>query len=138
MERTLVLLKPDAVERRLCGALIGRIERKGLRIAGMKLMQLTSETAMQHYAEHREKDFFSDLVAFITSGPLLALIVEGDNAVQMMRSIMGATDPAKAAPGTIRSDYATSVRYNVIHGSDSPESAKREIALFFKEEEICQ
>ena len=138
MEQTLVLLKPDAVERKLCGTLIERIERKGLRLAAMKLMHLTRENAMQHYAEHREKDFFNELVAFITSGPLVALIVEGDNAIHMMRSIMGATDPAKAAPGTIRSDYATSVRYNVIHGSDSAESAKREIELFFKKEDICQ
>ncbi|WP_346354216.1 nucleoside-diphosphate kinase [Azotosporobacter soli] len=137
MEQTLVLLKPDAIERGLCGQLIGRIERKGFRIVALKMMLLPHEVALKHYSEHREKDFFTELVAFITSGPLAALVVEGDNVVQLMRSIMGATDPAKAAPGTIRSDYATSVRYNVIHGSDSLDSAKREIALFFKPEEIC-
>ena len=131
MEKTLVLLKPDAVERKLCGSLLKRIERKGLSISALQMMRLSEETAMQHYAEHREKDFFKELVAFITSGPLVAIVVEGENAVQMMRLLMGSTDPAKAAPGTIRSDYATSVRYNVIHGSDSPESAQREIALFF-------
>ena len=137
MERTLILFKPDAVERKLCGCLLERIERKGLQIIALKMMRLPRELAMQHYSEHRGKDFFEDLVAFITSGPLVALIVAGDNAIASMRALMGSTDPAKAAPGTIRSDYATSVRYNVVHGSDSPDSAAREIALFFKPEEIC-
>jgi len=136
VDRTLVLLKPDAVQRALVGEILSRLERKGLRLAAMKLMVVGEELAHRHYAEHREKPFFQSLVGFITSGPVVAMVLEGDNAVQVVRDLMGKTNPQQAAPGTIRGDLGMSLEKNLIHGSDSPESARREIALFFSSEEI--
>jgi len=133
VERTLVLVKPDAVRRGLCGEIIARLERRGLALRGAKLVQVDQELAGAHYAEHRGKDFFAGLVSFITSGPTLALVVEGESAVSVVRATMGATDPAKAAPGTIRGDLGLSMPDNLVHGSDSPESAARELALWFDE-----
>ena len=130
-ERTLVLIKPDGVSRGLVGEVLGRIERKGFRILALQLRTLTAELAETHYAEHHGKPFFADLVAFITSGPLVAAVIEGPEAITSWRTMMGATNPANAAPGTIRGDLATQTQNNVTHGSDSPESAAREIALFF-------
>jgi nucleoside-diphosphate kinase len=130
-ERTLVLVKPDGVSRGLVGDVLGRIERKGLRLAALELRTLDRETAETHYAEHREKPFFGDLVTFITSGPLLAAVVEGPRAIDAFRQLAGATDPVRAAPGSIRADHALEVQNNIVHGSDSPESATREIGLFF-------
>jgi nucleoside-diphosphate kinase len=131
-ERTLVLIKPDGVERRLVGEIIGRIERKGLNIATLELKNVSDELARQHYAEHEGKPFFASLLEFITSGAVVAAIVEGPRAVAAFRQIAGATDPVeKAAPGTIRGDYALETQNNLVHGSDSPESAEREIALWF-------
>jgi nucleoside-diphosphate kinase len=132
VERTLVLVKPDAVRRGLSGEIIARLERRGLVLRGAKLLQVDEELAGAHYAEHRGKDFFAGLVSFITSGPTLALIVEGESAVIVVRATMGATDPAKAAPGTIRGDLGLSMPDNLVHGSDSPESAARELALWFE------
>ena len=131
MERTLVLLKPDAVQRALVGEIVSRLERKGLRFAAMKLMRVSEELAHRHYGEHEGKPFFGELVSFITSGPVLAMIVEGENAVALVRSLMGATNPVEASPGTIRGDLGIAIGMNLIHGSDSPESAARETALFF-------
>jgi nucleoside-diphosphate kinase len=130
-ERTLVLIKPDGVARSLVGEVLGRIERKGLRIVALELRTLDRATAEAHYAEHVGKPFFADLVAFITSGPLVAAVVEGPDAIVAWRAMMGATNPVNAAPGTIRGDLAVETQRNVTHGSDSPESAAREIALFF-------
>lgn len=130
-QRTLVLVKPDGVARGLIGEVLGRIERKGFRIVACDLRTLTREIAESHYAEHADKPFFADLVAFITSGPVLAAVIEGPEVIVSWRSMMGATNPAAAAPGTIRGDLATETQFNVTHGSDSPESAAREIALFF-------
>jgi nucleoside-diphosphate kinase len=130
-ERTLVLVKPDGVDRGLVGEVIRRIEAKGLRLAALDLRTLTADAAQTHYAEHREKPFFGDLVSFITSGPLVAMVVEGPRAIEAFRQLAGATDPVKANTGSIRGDFATEVQNNVVHGSDSPESAAREIALFF-------
>jgi nucleoside-diphosphate kinase len=130
-EQTLVLIKPDAVQRGLIGEVIGRLERRGLQLVAMKLMRITEELAGRHYAEHREKPFFGGLVSFITSAPVVAMVWEGPGAVAMVRTMMGATNPANAAPGTIRGDLAVSFGMNVIHGSDSTESAAREIDLFF-------
>lgn len=130
-ERTLVLVKPDGVARGLVGEVLGRIERKGFRLVAVQLRTLDRATAEEHYGEHRGKPFFDDLVAFITSGPLLAAVVEGREVIGSWRTMMGATDPAKAAPGTIRGDLAEQTERNVTHGSDSTESAAREIALFF-------
>lgn len=135
MERTFVMLKPDAVERKLAGELIRRIEVKNLNIIAMKMMRIERSRAETHYGEHREKPFFRDLVDFVTSGPVIAMIVEGPNAISVMRTMMGATNPFNAAPGTIRGDFGLDLTKNLIHGSDSAESAKREIALFFKEHE---
>lgn len=135
VERTLVLVKPDAVRRGLSGEIISRLERRGLVLRGAKLIQVDEELAGAHYAEHRGKDFFANLVSFITSGPTLALIVEGESAVTVVRTTMGATDPAKAAPGTIRGDLGLSMPDNLVHGSDSPESATRELALWFVNDE---
>ncbi len=131
MERTFVMLKPDAVQRRLIGELIARIEAKNLDIVAMKMMRLEPQMAETHYGEHREKPFFRELVDFVTGGPVVAMIVEGPNAISVMRAMMGATNPLNAAPGTIRGDFGLDLTKNLIHGSDSPESAKREIALFF-------
>lgn len=133
MERTFVMLKPDAVERKLAGELIRRIEAKNLNIVTMKMMRIERKIAETHYGEHREKPFFRELVDFVTSGPVVAMIVEGPNAISVMRAMMGATNPFNAAPGTIRGDFGLDLTKNLIHGSDSPESAKREIALFFPE-----
>ena len=130
-QRTLVLVKPDGVARGLVGEVLSRIERKGFRLVAMQLRTIPVEVAQAHYAEHAEKPFFGDLVAFITSGPLLAAVIEGPEAIAAWRTMMGATNPVNAAPGTIRGDLATETQYNVTHGSDSPESAAREIALFF-------
>ncbi|MBX6764133.1 MAG: nucleoside-diphosphate kinase [Rubrobacteraceae bacterium] len=131
MEQTLFLIKGDGVERRLVGEIIGRLERKGLVIREMKMMRVSRELAEKHYAEHREKPFFEELVEFITSLPVVAMRVEGEGAIGVVRNLMGATDPAKAAPGTIRGDLALSMPDNLVHGSDSPESARRELELFF-------
>jgi nucleoside-diphosphate kinase len=130
-QRTLVLLKPDAVRRGLVGQVLARFEAKGLTIAEMELRTITAEQADRHYAEHVEKDFYPPLRAFITSGPLVALVLEGDEAIDIVRALNGATDGRKAAPGTIRGDFSLSNRENLVHASDSPESAEREIALWF-------
>jgi nucleoside-diphosphate kinase len=130
-ERTLVLCKPDAVERGLVGEIVGRIERKGLTIVALELRNLDATTAKQHYAEHDGKPFFDDLVAFITRSPLVAMVVEGPDAWKVMRTMMGTTNPREAAPGTIRGDLAIELTENLVHGSDGSESAAREIALFF-------
>jgi nucleoside-diphosphate kinase len=136
MERTLVLIKPDAIQRGLAGEIISRLERRGLRIVAMKMMRLDQSLAHRHYAEHREKPFFPSLVRFITSAPLIACVMEGPHAIEVVRQTMGATDPKKAAPGTIRGDLGLDITHNLIHGSDSPQTAQREIALFFQEDEI--
>ncbi len=130
-ERTLVLVKPDGVSRGLVGEVIARIESKGLTLTALELRTLDPATASRHYAEHEGKPFFPSLVDFITSGPLVAAIVEGERAIEAFRQLAGATDPVKAATGTIRGDHATVVQQNIVHGSDSPESAEREIGLFF-------
>ena len=130
-ERTLVLVKPDGVSRGLVGEVIGRIERKGLTLAALELRNVERSVAEQHYAEHAEKPFFESLLEFITSGPVVAAVVEGDNAIAAFRQLAGATNPVQAATGSIRGDYAVEVQYNIVHGSDSPESAKREIDLWF-------
>jgi nucleoside-diphosphate kinase len=135
VERTLVLVKPDAVRRGLSGEIVARLERRGLVLKGAKLVQVDDELAGEHYAEHRGKDFFPGLVAFITSGPTLALVVEGESAIATVRSSMGATDPARSAPGTIRGDLGLSMPDNLVHGSDSAESAARELALWFSQDE---
>ncbi|PZG23031.1 nucleoside-diphosphate kinase [Spongiactinospora gelatinilytica] len=130
-ERTLVLIKPDGVARGLVGDVIGRIERKGLTIVAMDLRTLDADTAKAHYAEHSGKPFFDSLVEFITSGPLVAMVVEGPRAIEAFRGLAGLTDPVKAAPGTIRGDHALEIGENIVHGSDAPESASREIKIFF-------
>ncbi len=131
MERTLILVKPDAFARNLTGEIIARFERKGLRLAALKRSTLTREIAERHYAEHDGKPFFGELVEFITSGPLVAMVLEGESAVEAARQVIGATNPLQAAPGSIRGDYAVSVGQNMVHGSDSADSAAREVALFF-------
>lgn len=136
MERTLVLVKPDGMQRGLAGEIIGRFERRGLRIVGMKLMRITEELARQHYAEHDGKPFFAGLVAYITSAPVVAIAFEGTNAVQSVRSTMGVTNPAEATPGSIRGDFGLERGRNLVHGSDSPASGEREVALFFRPEEL--
>jgi nucleoside-diphosphate kinase len=133
MERTLILVKPDAFERNLSGEIIARFERKGLRLVAMTLMTMTRALAGKHYAEHEGKPFYEELVSFITSGPLVAMVLEGEQAVVAARQVIGATDPLKATTGSIRGDYAIEVGQNMVHGSDSPESAAREVALFFPE-----
>src|SRR5256885_177529 len=133
LDRTLILVKPDAFERGLTGEIVARFERKGLRIAAMKHMTVERGLAEDHYAEHREKPFFGDLVAFITSGPLVAFVLEGHEAVKAARQVIGATNPLEAAPGSIRGDFALEVQTNLVHGSDSAESSAREIGLFFPE-----
>jgi nucleoside-diphosphate kinase len=133
MERTLILVKPDAFAHNLTGEIIARFERKGLRLAALKLMTMTRELAAQHYAEHAGKPFFEELVQFITSGPLVAMVLEGDAAVKAARQVIGATNPLEATTGSIRGDYATAVGQNMVHGSDSDESAAREAGLFFPE-----
>ena len=130
-ERTLVILKPDAVERQLVGEILGRIERKQLGIVALEQRQLDPSVAEQHYGEHRGKPFFADLITFITRGPVVLAVVEGTEAIKVWRTLVGATNPREAAPGTIRGDLAIEVGENLVHGSDSPESAAREVALFF-------
>ncbi len=138
MQRTLVLLKPDAVQRGLVGEIVSRLEKRGLRLAGMKLMQVSNELANKHYAEHVGKPFFNGLVEFITSSPIVAMVVEGENAVELVRKTMGPTNPQNADSGTIRGDFGLTIGMNLIHGSDSEKSAKREIELFFSPEEIIE
>jgi len=133
MERTLILIKPDACARGLTGEIIARFERKGLTIAALRGMTVSTELAQEHYAEHAERPFFDELVDFITSGPIVAIVLEGSEAVQAARQVIGATNPLEAAPGSIRADYALEVGRNMVHGSDSPGSAEREVALFFPE-----
>ena len=131
MPRTLILVKPDAFARNLTGEIVARFERKGLRIAALKLLRMDRPLAERHYAEHEGKPFFGELVEFITSGPLVAMVLEGHEAVAAARQVIGATDPLEAAPGSIRGDFALEVGQNMVHGSDSAESAAREVALFF-------
>ena len=135
-ERTLVLIKPDAMQRKLAGEILARLERRGLDVVGAKLVQVGRELAERHYAEHTEKPFFDELVEFITSAPTLALVLEGPSAISVVRTTMGATNPVSAAPGTIRGDLALAMPDNLVHGSDSPESAEREIALWFSFAEL--
>jgi nucleoside-diphosphate kinase len=137
VERTLILIKPDAVRRRLAGEILGRIEARGFVVRAGKLLTVSRELGEEHYAEHREKPFFGDLVEFITSGPTWALVVEGEGAIATMRMTIGATDPANADPGTIRGDLAMSMPDNLVHGSDSPDSSAREIALWFSADELA-
>ncbi len=137
-QQTLILLKPDAVQRRLAGEIIGRFERKGLRLAGLKLVQAPRELAEKHYAVHKGKPFYESLLAFLTSGPTVAMVWEGREAVVVGRNLMGLTDGAKAPPGTIRGDFALSVQNNLVHGSDSPENAALEIALWFAPNELVK
>jgi nucleoside-diphosphate kinase len=135
-ERTLVLVKPDAMERALAGEILGRFEQRGLRVRAAKLVLVDRELAEQHYAEHTEKPFFGELVEFITSAPTLALVLEGESAIGVVRTTIGATNPASAAPGTIRGDLALAMPDNLVHGSDSPESAEREIGLWFSDDDL--
>ncbi|MFO0942516.1 MAG: nucleoside-diphosphate kinase [Pirellulales bacterium] len=138
MERSLVLLKPDCVERRLIGQIISRFEAKGLNIVAMRMLRVTPELSKQHYAEHVAKPFYPSLEAFITSAPIVAMAVEGLDVIRLIRDMLGATSGLKAAPGTIRGDYSSSRQMNLVHASDSPESAARELALYFKPEEFCE
>src|SRR5512146_1063916 len=133
MDRTLILVKPDAFARGLTGEIIARFERKGLRIVALQHMVLVEDTAQSHYAEHEGKPFFGELVEFITSGPLVAMVLEGGHAIEAARQVIGATNPLQAAPGSIRGDFALEVGQNMVHGSDAPESAAREVGLFFPE-----
>ncbi|HWI47543.1 MAG TPA: nucleoside-diphosphate kinase [Rummeliibacillus sp.] len=136
IQKTFLMVKPDGVKRQLVGDIVDRFERKGFVLKGAKLMTISQELAEKHYAEHVERPFFGELVEFITSGPVFAMVWEGENVIATARLMMGATNPAESAPGTIRGDYATTVSENVIHGSDSLASAEREIGLFFKEAEL--
>jgi nucleoside-diphosphate kinase len=136
MERTYLMIKPDGVQRGLCGEIVSRFEKKGLKLIAMKLMIIPKETAEKHYGEHKDKKFFPSLISYITSGPVFAMVWEGENAVQVCRNIMGKTNPQESAPGTIRGDYCMVTGVNIIHGSDSPESAAREIGIFFKADEL--
>ena len=135
-ERTLVLVKPDGVQRGLVGTVVAVLERKGLKIVGMKMLHVSEELASRHYAAHTEKPFYKGLVSFITSSPLVALVLEGPRAVEVVRNTMGGTNPSDAAPGTIRGDFGLDIEHNIIHGSDSTESAQTEIGLFFAEDEV--
>ncbi|MCH7522978.1 MAG: nucleoside-diphosphate kinase [Chloroflexi bacterium] len=136
MERTLVLMKPDAMQRGLAGEILSRLERRGLRIAALRLFQMDEAMARRHYGEHEGKPFYEGLISYITACPIIAAVMEGSDAVEVVRRTIGATNPAEAEPGTIRGDLALETGRNLIHGSDSPESAKREIALFFREDEL--
>lgn len=138
MEKTFLMVKPDGVQRNLIGEIVSRFEKKGFRLAGAKLMAVSQELAKEHYGEHKERPFFGELVDFITSGPVFAMVWEGENVIATARLMMGATNPKDAAAATIRGDFAVNVGKNVIHGSDSPASAEREIGLFFKEEELVE
>lgn len=136
MEQSLVLIKPDAVQRRLTGTIISRLESQGLKIVAIKMLHLDKALAQRHYAIHRGKPFFDDLVEFVTSSPIIAIIFEGERAIEIVRQTMGATDPAKASPGTIRGDFGLNIQHNLVHGSDSLDTAKQEISLFFSSQEI--
>ena len=136
MEKTFLMVKPDGVQRNLIGEIVGRFEAKGFQLVGAKLMQIPTELAEEHYGEHKERPFFGELVDFITSGPVFAMVWEGENVISTARLLVGATNPKESAPGTIRGDFAVTVGKNIIHGSDAPESAEREIGLFFKPEEL--
>jgi nucleoside-diphosphate kinase len=136
-ERTFMMVKPDGVQRGLVGNVINRLENKGLKLVAMKMMQISQELAARHYGEHQGKPFYNGLIEFITSAPVVAMIWEGDESVEIARTLIGATDPRKASPGTIRGDLAVFTGKNIVHGSDSLASAEREIALFFKEDEFC-
>lgn len=136
MERSYVMVKPDGVQRNLVGEVISRFEKKGLKLVGLKLMQIPEELAAKHYGEHEGKPFYGELISFITSGPVVAMVWEGLNAVSVIRTMLGKTNPAEAAPGTIRGDYAIFMGNNVVHGSDSPESGQRESNLFFSPQEL--
>ena len=138
VERSLILFKPDAVQRKLCGELLSRIERKGLKVIGLKLLRVTPELSKQHYAEHVTKKFYPFLEEFITSGPVVAVAVEGLEAVKVMRTMMGSTNGRDSAPGTIRGDYGSSRQMNLIHGSDSPEAAQRELTIYFQPGELIE
>lgn len=136
MERSLVLIKPDAMKRRLGGIIISRLEQKGLRVVGLKMLHMDEALASRHYAIHADKPFFKDLIEYITSTPIMAVVFEGEGAVEVIRKTMGATNPAKAEPGTIRRDFGLDIQQNTVHGSDSLETAEKEIKLFFKDSEI--
>jgi nucleoside-diphosphate kinase len=135
-ERTLAIVKPDAVQRRLVGEIIGRFERKGLRIVALKMIHIDRALAERHYAVHKGKPFYEDLIEFITSSPVVVLALEGPQAIRALRNMMGATNPLDATPGSIRGDYATEITFNLVHGSDSPETAQSELDLFFEPEEF--
>ncbi len=137
-ERTLVLLKPDALHRRLAGEIISRFEKKGLKIVAMKMLWVSRELAEKHYEVHKGKPFYESLLDYITSGPIIAMVLEGESAIKVVRNLMGKTNGVEATSGTIRGDYSLSIQNNLIHGSDSPESAEREISLFFKPQEILE
>ena len=136
MERSLVLIKPDAMERRLAGTIISRLEKAGVKLVAMKMLHLDKETAGRHYAIHRDKPFFNDVIEYITSTPIVAAVFEGEDAIETIRKTMGATDPAKAEAGTIRADYGIDIQRNTVHGSDSPQTAATEIKIYFGEDEI--
>ena len=136
MEKSLVLVKPDAMQRGLAGVIISRLEKRGLKLVAIKMLQMDSKLAQKHYAVHQDKVFFNDLVKFISSSPIIAAVFEGEKAIEVTRQTMGETDPAKASPGTIRSDFGLDIQHNMVHGSDSAENAEKEINLFFSPEEI--
>lgn len=136
MERTLILVKPDGVQRNLIGEIISRFERRGLKLIGMKFMQMSQSLAEKHYAVHKERPFFNDLVAYITSGPIVAMVWEGNDAINAARATIGATKPVDASPGTIRGDFGMEIGRNLVHGSDSPENGLKEANLFFREDEL--
>ena len=136
MERTFIMVKPDGVQRGLVGEIVNRFEQKGFKLVGAKLMQISNSLAEKHYEEHKERPFFGELVEFITSGPVFAMVWEGEDVIKTARNMIGATNPQEATPGSIRGDFAVTVGKNIIHGSDSPESATREVNLFFEEEEL--
>ncbi|MBN1619088.1 nucleoside-diphosphate kinase [candidate division WOR-3 bacterium] len=138
MKRTLVIIKPNAVQRELIGEIITRFEKRGLKIIALKLVQITTDMAVKHYREHEGKDFYESLISFITSGPSVAMILEGENVIEVVRKMCGATDPMKAEPGTIRGDLGMRIRQNIIHASDSDRSSSREIEIFFKADEIIE
>ncbi|MBO9128243.1 nucleoside-diphosphate kinase [Bacillus sp. 165] len=138
MEKTFLMVKPDGVQRNLIGEIVSRFEKKGFQLVGAKLMSVSRETAEKHYAEHKERPFFGELVDFITSSPVFAMVWQGEDVIATARQMMGKTNPKEAAPATIRGDFGVTVGKNIIHGSDSPESAEREISIFFKEEEMVE
>ncbi|MDU4960719.1 MAG: nucleoside-diphosphate kinase [Sporomusaceae bacterium] len=137
MEKTLVLVKPDGVKKGLTGEIIRRFEQRGLKLVALKMLCLSADKAQIHYEEHKDKPFFGELVDFITSGPIVAMVVQGEKAVKVVRSMMGTTNPVEAAPGTVRGDFALSMAQNIIHGSDSDTSAAREIQIYFSADELC-